>query len=509
MQADKGDTVLNHYFLEHSYRFVFDSNYNVSYWSPMFFYPVQNVMTYSDNLLGSAPIYWTIRFLYSPTLSYQLWYMIVMALNFFSMLFLLHKLRIQFLAQLIGAYTFAFALPRILQINHQQLLPHFYLPLSVYYLIRFTENKSIKNYTLFLLFLYLQILAGIYLGWFALLGLSIFCFILFYYKRVFSYLSRHRTKLLIIFFISIGFLVINYVSLYHYLSTKSHIGGRAFNEVDQMLPQFSSYFFAPDSTLGNFLFKQLIKSPPIPHEHYIYYGLIITSISIYSIYYLFIWLPKSFFSNQGYVVSFCISFIVLIVISFRFEGEFTFWKLVYNYIPGADSIRAVTRISSTIVFFSIISGLLSIRNLFIYKNVQYKNTIYGILLIILILENTYTKLSSFDAIEHRKSIESLRSIVLFHRCDLFYLSTNGKDYNLRIENSLISMWTSLEANIPTVNGYSGQVPKNYEEYLFVPKAEFNIEHWISQKRLRELGIKKYCRIERNLNRYEVIVLNYD
>src|ERR1700733_6256744 len=57
LQADTGDTILNHYFLEHSWRCVSQSDYVGTLWSPPFFYPEKKVLGYSDNLFGSAPVY--------------------------------------------------------------------------------------------------------------------------------------------------------------------------------------------------------------------------------------------------------------------------------------------------------------------------------------------------------------------------------------------------------------------------------------------------------------------
>ena len=48
MQNDPGDTVLNHYFLEHTWRWVSQREYKPELWSPAFFYPENNVLAYSD-----------------------------------------------------------------------------------------------------------------------------------------------------------------------------------------------------------------------------------------------------------------------------------------------------------------------------------------------------------------------------------------------------------------------------------------------------------------------------
>ena len=53
--GDLGDGRLNLYFLEHAHKFF--TGKISSFWEAPFMYPEPNVTAYSDNLLGSAPIY--------------------------------------------------------------------------------------------------------------------------------------------------------------------------------------------------------------------------------------------------------------------------------------------------------------------------------------------------------------------------------------------------------------------------------------------------------------------
>src|SRR5438309_1050388 len=82
LQTDPGDTLLNHYFLEHSWRCVSQRDYKGTLWSPPFFYPAKGVLGYSDNLFGAAPVYWLLRVPCDEVAAYQLWIMIGFAANF-------------------------------------------------------------------------------------------------------------------------------------------------------------------------------------------------------------------------------------------------------------------------------------------------------------------------------------------------------------------------------------------------------------------------------------------
>src|SRR5262245_17871252 len=73
LQPDPGDTLLNHYILEHSWLWLTRADYAGTLWSPPCFYPQPNTLAYSENLLGTAPLYWLLRPLAAPLYAYQLW----------------------------------------------------------------------------------------------------------------------------------------------------------------------------------------------------------------------------------------------------------------------------------------------------------------------------------------------------------------------------------------------------------------------------------------------------
>ena len=59
LQPDPGDTILNIYFLEHAYRHfttinIFDSTH---FWSPNYFWPIKDTLTWSDHLIEQSIIY--------------------------------------------------------------------------------------------------------------------------------------------------------------------------------------------------------------------------------------------------------------------------------------------------------------------------------------------------------------------------------------------------------------------------------------------------------------------
>jgi hypothetical protein len=174
MQTDPGDSVLNNYFLEHSFQLLTNRDYIGSLWSPGFFYPYQQVLAFSDNLFGAAPIYWLFRAFFSSDIAFQLWMIAVTILCFVSFAFLMYRYRVNPVLGALGAFLFAFSMPRIAQLTHQQLLPQFFTPLVFLVLWDFVKQPTTKRLILLLLLIYLQVLSGIYLGWFLIFSLLIF-----------------------------------------------------------------------------------------------------------------------------------------------------------------------------------------------------------------------------------------------------------------------------------------------------------------------------------------------
>src|SRR5205807_8838200 len=150
------------------------ADYIGSYWSPPFFHPQPLVLAYSENLLGTAPLYWLLRPACPPVLAYQLWMLLVSGLTYVSFAAVLRRLGVGHLLAALGGFVFAFGLPRVTQIGHQQLLPHLFAPWAVLAAWRLIERPTLVAWTGLLAASYLQVLASIYLGWFLLAGLGLF-----------------------------------------------------------------------------------------------------------------------------------------------------------------------------------------------------------------------------------------------------------------------------------------------------------------------------------------------
>ena len=80
-----------------------------------------------------APLYWPWRWLgLDPHTAFQLWMLVCWSLNFLGFYLLLRRgLKIPAIGSTAGAYLFAFGSPRYMSMAHQQLMPQFWLVLSL------------------------------------------------------------------------------------------------------------------------------------------------------------------------------------------------------------------------------------------------------------------------------------------------------------------------------------------------------------------------------------------
>ena len=170
--GDFGDARLNNFFLEHGYQYF--TGKTSSYWSAPFMYPDERTLTYSDNLLGTLPLYMFLRVLsFDRETSFQLWFLLICALNFISAFFCFKKLKFNLYLSAIGAYIFAFSMPFIGQIGHAQLIAQFCIPWIFYYLIRFFYTWDAKHLGFSFLVLVWLFYCGMYLGFLTALLVSI------------------------------------------------------------------------------------------------------------------------------------------------------------------------------------------------------------------------------------------------------------------------------------------------------------------------------------------------
>lgn len=486
-QQDTGDSVLNNLFLEHSFQVVFNHSYLGTAWSPLFFYPQKNILAYSDNLWGSAPVYWLARAFSAPGTAFQIWMIIVAVLNFLAFYLLARSLKINTWFSGFGSFFFAFCLPRLGQVGHQQLLPQFYSALALFFLFKFMESRKLKHFLFFEACVYLQVLAGIYLGWFLMLSISLLILVsAFFYKDKFSLRSFLNYRILISVF---AFFAVLAITLFPYYSAQKQIGSRSYDEVKTLIPSVYSYINISSSSVFYNLYPAGIKTVtedlPIKYENYLSLGFFICLLLLVSVVGFF-FIRKRSPDKPPWPPSFVIGltlFAIVTLMSLRLPfTDYSFWVNIYNFIPGAGAIRVVARIwtISYLFLFLAIMGLASAA----YSRSSSKA--FKILLVALgliaCLEQIDPKPRYFDLVKEgaiqARIEQAVSGVMEKNKIDAFYLRWGENQFFFDYE--LKAAWASVHLNIPTIDGYTGNLPVGYKS-LFEPLSDRDISDWLRLK----------------------------
>ncbi|MCL4856838.1 MAG: hypothetical protein KJZ55_06160, partial [Flavobacteriales bacterium] len=120
--GDLGDARFNNYILEHGY--LYFTGKLDSYWTAPFMFPYQNNIAFSDNLLGSLPLYILSRLVgFDKETAFQVWILLLFVLNFITTYWVLNKWLKNNLLACTGAYIFAFSIMLVGNIYNVQTLP--------------------------------------------------------------------------------------------------------------------------------------------------------------------------------------------------------------------------------------------------------------------------------------------------------------------------------------------------------------------------------------------------
>jgi hypothetical protein len=457
MQVEPGDTLLNHYFLEHLFQWVTNREYIGELWSPPFMYPYQEALAFSDNLFAAGPFYWVFRAFVSPDIAYQLWMMAMFVLDFACFCWLGRKVGANPLISAAAAFVFAFGMPRAAQLGHQQLLPQFYTPLALVWFWELLRTPSLKALSLALLFTYLQLMAGIYLGWFLLFSLAFFIPILMLLNAdSFAKITRLLRSAPQAWAIVMAWAVATVVSMLPYLRAQAEVGRRNFSEIDTMLPRVSSWFLPyPGSIYGALLRPD--ADLPMVHEHWMFAGFGVWLMLALAAWALALNLLSDDLKRLAYASGLTAAAIVLC--SLRWPGGFTAWVPIFDYIPGAGAIRGVSRIWLIVYPYALLAGLIG-SQAFIKSRLASPargSLVAALLLVFCMGEQVLANAPSFKKRPFSDDVADIQSLIR-NDCDFVYLTHPSMPTGVV---ALKAMWAGMQTNVPVVNGYSGNYPKNY------------------------------------------------
>lgn len=464
--GDLGDARFNIYLLEHAYQY--GTGQISEFWNAPFMYPEKEVISYSDNLIGSAPFYSVFRILgFDRETAFQLWFILMALLSYiFSYLFLKAVFKNKY-AAVIGALIFTVSIALQSQMTHAQVFPRFPIPIAFWFCYLFYKNLKPVYFLGVLLAVVYQIYCGIYLGFLLIIPVSLLLLGIFIanFKLLKVNVTHIKWTLQIILYPILSGLAILPLMMPYLRRSELLNHEKLFENVVASLPTIRSYFYVHNNS--NSIWSFLSKTGadyPASYDHQIFVGGIATLALIVFLSVVFYhFLLKKELVDKTILVLFGISALLSIILFTRYQGA-----SLYQYIfklPGFEALRSLTRIINIILLFFAFSTAFVATYLFkkFHKNAPY----LFIGLVLLIVIDNYAKSESFYRTEKSFATKRIDDLVakMNHIPDQKIVSYEPLQKNdAAIFYQLDAMLATQELHLKSINGYSATSPVGFDSY---------------------------------------------
>lgn len=453
VQGGLGDSRLVNFTLEHSYRWLTGMQLAENLWSPPIFFPVQNVATFTDLMLGVAPFYWVWRWLGGdPHTAFQLWMLVCWTLNFVSCYLLFrYGLRISAVGSSLGAHLFAFGNPQYSSLAHQQLGPLFWLVLTLAGLVmmfqRPEESLPVRRWIGTLAFwggLVAQLYTAVYTLAFFMLGLAAATAVVLVVgpmrRPFFIAVKRNLISFLVVTVIAIA--VATPITV-RYRATAATIGMHKQRQIH--LPKPAGWFLPGN---GNRFYGKWQRGMGLS----VYRGRAqtngfgpITLIACVA----GLWLGRKRPEVQLIVAG----FVGLVILTITFPGGWSPWWVVREVVPGTAALRAVARVGLMVLFPAALGLAIVVDRL-----AEKRRWIIAAALILGAIIEQPQRRPTFDKATAVARVERIASMVPAD-AKTFLLVFRGPSSDVHVHDD--AAWTALSTGIPTVNGRYGHFPPGY------------------------------------------------
>ena len=375
------------------------------------------------------------------------------------------------------------------------------LPMLLIFLINFFENlnkrKKRNVYAFLTITWYLLILYNSrYIAFFTVVFILIFTIIciiglLMQKKKILKILYDFIIKVntdIIIYVVYITILLIPFVKLYLPLLKK---GGYDFSNIKSVyIPKLIALINIGEDNwlLGNFMrYLQSLQKPT--SEWNMGFSLILLStFIIFSIFYT----NKKRKTTFEYIISYLIiAVFVGMLFSIKVSSKkISLWYFIYKLIPGASSVRAVSRyllyLSFPMAILSSIGGNF-LFNTYNFKNTNYKKYIPICLFIFLWISNIRNEgvYSTWNSTFEKEYLSGVSKPDI--QCKVFYMSNTNSEVPQYIYQ-LDAFEIANKFELKTINGYSGNIPDSWQDIWEVSNENYEngVSNWIILNNLKNV-----------------------
>lgn len=478
LPGDLGDGRFNNYVLEHFYRWI--SGLEPDFWNAPFFAPYPDTIAFSDNLLGSAPLYALVRGLgLDRESAFQGWYLLSYVLNYAAAAFVLTRMKFKPWSAALGAFFFTFGLPVLAQENHAQLAYRFGIPLACYSLWKFFQQPRLKALAGAAFWTVWQLYLSIYLG--ILLGMllaAMLVLLLFFYPAqrrwgVFWSLPdrlreawhaakiRERIGAPVLGAASAMTAVLLMQPYFH--ATRIYGFFRGWDEVALTLPHWQSYLLADNSLIWQWVTKQgsfleaYMTDFPLRHEHQLFPGFALLILLFAG---LFLW-RRVEPAHRRTALAALAAVAVLMIVTFLWD-DFSLYRYVWK-LPGMKSLRSVTRVQLVLMFplsvyMAAVLNALEKRPFF---SMRWGNAALIFIAALLIGESALYTHSTVSKVDAQARLADLRAQLPASVPDDPVLMLVSDPSEPAYMSELDGMLLAQDLGWKTMNGYSGNIPEGF------------------------------------------------
>lgn len=469
--GDLGDARFNIYLLEHGYQTLLGKH--EWYWNAPFMYPVENVITISDNLLGAVPIYSVFRGMgFGIFTSFQLWFIAVFAFNFAAAYWFFNWLLKNRYAAATAAFIFAFSISLQSQMTHAQVFARFFIPIAFLFIFKFGKDFKPKYFFLAALCIVGQFYSGIYLGMLTLLPFAAITLILVLWQRQKLLQNVKSIKWWGLMLASIALnAALLYKLMWPYYQRSLISLPDSYENIFVSIPKFISYIFSKDGSLLWQSLDSIAKDIPAWYDHQLFPGIFVCVSLLASIVLLVKYRDKN---RLEIGVLFIIGLTTLLL--FIRVGDFTLYQYIYK-IPGFHSLRSLTRIIGIdLIFFGLAAGLF-VKYL-VEKFPKNRFVTFSVILAFLVIDNYVDPAKTYRS---SKEIARERVDTLIGKMERLpkgtIVSYEPEEVDLGSFVQIDAMLASQALGLICLNGYSATSPGKFSPYWMEPNAE-NRKFWL-------------------------------
>jgi hypothetical protein len=472
LQANPGDTLLNHYLLEHTWQVVSNPEYRGTLLTPPFFFPAPLTLAYSENLLGVAPVYWALRLGLPADVAFQVWMVLLNALNFVAFAAVCRWLGCGPVCAAFGGYLWAFGMVHVFQLGHQQLIPRFWVPLGIYHGWRLATEPDLRPLNRVLACVFLQAAACFHTGWFLAAGLAVFVpaaaagrpggwgeFVGFVRGRVWAVV-----RIVGLWGLALGLFFAPYV-------VANRGAERSYAEIREWIPTLSTWL-ASNPGWG---WHDALRPPLGPVLDRLFTGFSVYGLMLAAG--VHVWLtrrdpgrPPEFRLVAACLVTAGVWFLLTLNV-----GDFrSAWYWV-RYAPGGQAIRCVARVYLVVYSFGGLAAVVWLNAVTRRLAPGWRAAVLAAVCGVVVVEQTGTRPDSFPKADFYPAVEE--NAARLRGADVGYVVY--RPGVLWAYNEVFGMWVGLRANVPVANGYSGRRPAGY--HIDEADVDAALRRWLAGK----------------------------